>query len=161
MSSKLATGILRAFMAFIEEGDEVIVFEPFFDQYLSNIEMPGGKVVYVPLHPPMPGDTQTSSSSEWTLDIEQLAAAITPRIKMVVINTPHNPLGKIFSKEELTATGNLCVAHNIITLSDEVYDTLYYSPSTRIATLSPEFARLTLTFGSVGKSFYVTGWRVG
>ncbi|RDW88969.1 putative kynurenine aminotransferase [Coleophoma cylindrospora] len=154
-------GILSAFMAFIEPGDEVIVFEPFFDQYLSNIEMPGGKVVYVPLHPPKNGATQTTSSSEWTLDIKELEAAITPKTKMIVINTPHNPIGKIFSKEELTAIGDLCVKSNIIILSDEVYDTLYYTPFTRIATLSPEFARLTLTVGSAGKSFYVTGWRVG
>lgn len=80
---------------------------------------------------------------------------------MIVLNTPHNPIGKIFSPEELLSIGNLCVENNIIILSDEVYDTLYYSPFTRIATLSPEIASLTLTVGSAGKSFYVTGWRVG
>lgn len=123
--------------------------------------MPGGKVVYVPLHPPKNGSTTTTSSSAWTLSIPELAAAITPRTKMLVLNTPHNPIGKIFSVEELTAIGNLCVEHNIIILSDEVYDTLHYVPFSRIATLSPDFARLTLTVGSAGKSFYVTGWRVG
>jgi kynurenine aminotransferase len=123
--------------------------------------MPGGKVVYVPLHPPKSGASKTSSSSEWTLDLRELEAAITRKTKMLVINTPHNPIGKIFSKDELTAIGNLCVKGNMIILSDEVYDTLYYTPFTRIATLSPDFARLTLTVGSAGKSFYVTGWRVG
>jgi kynurenine aminotransferase len=141
-------GILSAFMAFVEQGDEVIVFEPFFDQYLSNIEMPGGKVVYVPLHPPVNGATETSSSSEWTLDIAELEAAITPKTKMIVLNTPHNPIGKIFSEKELRAIGDVCVKGNIIILSDEVYDTLYYTPFTRIASLSPEYARLTLTVGS-------------
>ncbi|KAF2808943.1 kynurenine-oxoglutarate transaminase 1 mitochondrial precursor, partial [Mytilinidion resinicola] len=154
-------GMLSAFMAFLEAGDEVIVFEPFFDQYISNIEMPGGKVVYVPMHPPPNGSTTTSSASEWKIDMEQFEAAITPRTRMVVLNSPHNPIGKVFSREELLAVGELCVKHGIIILSDEVYDRLYYVPFTRVATLSPEIDRLTLTVGSGGKNFYATGWRVG
>ncbi|KAB2103359.1 putative aminotransferase [Alternaria gaisen] len=154
-------GMLSAFMGFLEEGDEVIVFEPFFDQYISNIEMPGGKVVYVPLHPPRDGATKTTSAAEWSLDMKELEAAITPKTRMIVINSPHNPIGKVFSKEELQAIGDVCVKHNIIILSDEVYDRLYYVPFTRVATLSPEIAKLTLTVGSGGKNFYATGWRVG
>jgi kynurenine aminotransferase len=154
-------GMLSAFMAFIESGDEVIVFEPFFDQYISNIEMPGGKVVYVPMHPPANGATQTTSAGEWKINLEEFEAAITPKTKMVVLNSPHNPIGKVFSREELQAIGEICVKHNIIILSDEVYDKLYYVPFTRIATLSPEFNNLTLTVGSGGKIFYATGWRVG
>jgi kynurenine aminotransferase len=154
-------GMLSAFMAFLEQDDEVIVFEPFFDQYISNIEMPGGKVVYVPMHPPASGAEKTSSAAEWTIDIEAFKAAITPKTRMIVLNSPHNPIGKIFSREELQAIGDLCVEHNIIILSDEVYDRLYYVPFTRVANLSPEVARLTLTVGSGGKVFYATGWRVG
>ena len=153
--------MLSAFMGFLEQGDEVIVFEPFFDQYISNIEMPGGKVVYVPLHPPANGATQTTSAGEWTFDMKELESKITERTRMIVINTPHNPVGKVFSREELQAIGDLCVKHNILILSDEVYDKLYYVPFTRIATLSPEIAALTLTVGSAGKLFYATGWRVG
>ena len=153
--------MLSAFMGFVEPGDEVIVFEPFFDQYISNIEMPGGKVVYVPLHPPKDGATRVTSAAEWTLNMNELKAAITERTRMIVINSPHNPVGKVFSKEELAAIGDLCVKNNIIILSDEVYDRLYYVPFTRIATLSPEIAKLTLTVGSGGKNFYCTGWRVG
>jgi kynurenine aminotransferase len=153
--------MLSAFMGFLEQGDEVIVFEPFFDQYISNIEMPGGKVVYVPLHPPTDGATKTTSAGEWTFDMKELESKITERTRMVVINTPHNPVGKVFSREELQAIGDLCVKHNILILSDEVYDKLYYVPFTRIATLSPEIAALTLTVGSAGKLFYATGWRVG
>lgn len=73
----------------------------------------------------------------------------------------HNPIGKIFSREELQAIGDLCVKNNIIILSDEVYDRLYYVPFTRIATLSPEINALTITVGSAGKNFHCTGWRVG
>lgn len=154
-------GMLSAFMAFIEPGDEVIVFEPFFDQYISNIEMAGGKVVYVPMHPPKEGATTTTSAAEWTINLEEFEAAITQKTRMIVLNTPHNPIGKVFSKEELQALGDLCVKHNLIVLSDEVYDRLFYVPFTRIATLSPGLAERTLTVGSGGKNFYATGWRVG
>lgn len=123
--------------------------------------MPGGKIVYVPLHPPPKGASETSSAAEWTIDFKELEAVISPRTKMIVINTPHNPIGKVFSKDELEKIGALCVKNNIIILSDEVYDRLYYVPFTRIATLSPEIERLTLTVGSAGKNFYATGWRVG
>ncbi|PHH59288.1 hypothetical protein CDD81_3412 [Ophiocordyceps australis] len=154
-------GMLSAFMAFIEPGDEVIVFEPFFDQYISNIEMAGGKVVYVPMHPPSSGSTKTTSAAEWTVDFGQLEQAITPKTKMLVLNTPHNPVGKVYSKQELQRIGDLCVKNEVLIISDEVYDRLYYVPFVRIATLSPEIERLTLTVGSAGKNFYATGWRVG
>ncbi|KAJ9132229.1 Aminotransferase class I and II [Coniochaeta hoffmannii] len=154
-------GMLSAFMAFIEPGDEVIVFEPFFDQYISNIEMPGGKIVYVPMHPPKSGAIETSSAGEWTIDYDELERAITPRTKMLVLNTPHNPVGKVYRKDELEKIAALCVKNQIIILSDEVYDRLYYVPFTRIATLSPEVEKITITVGSAGKNFYATGWRVG
>lgn len=154
-------GMLSAFMGFVEPGDEVIVFEPFFDQYISNIEMAGGKVIYVPLHPPERGASENTSAGEWTLELSELEKAVTDKTRMIVLNTPHNPIGKVFDKDELKAIGDLCVKHNIIILSDEVYDRLYYVPFTRIATLSPEIANLTLTVGSGGKNFYCTGWRVG
>ncbi|KAK1772439.1 kynurenine aminotransferase [Phialemonium atrogriseum] len=154
-------GMLSAFMAFIEPGDEVIIFEPFFDQYISNIEMPGGKIVYVPMHPPENGGVETTSAGDWTIDFEELERAVTPKTKMMVLNTPHNPVGKVFSREELQKIADICLKHEIIILSDEVYDRLYYVPFTRIATLSPEVEKLTLTVGSAGKNFYATGWRVG
>ncbi len=153
--------MLSAFMGFIEPGDEVIIFEPFFDQYLSNIEMPGGIIRYVPLHPPKDGHIRTSSAANWSIDFNELEAAITPKTKMIVLNSPHNPVGKVFSKSELTKIGDLCLKHRILILSDEVYDRLYYVPFTRIATMSPELAKITLTVGSAGKNFYATGWRVG
>lgn len=146
--------------------------------------MPGGKIVYVPMSPPKDGATTTSSSANWSIDFDVLERAITPRTKMIVLNTPRtppppspfplyfpsikpndgppdNPLGKIYSREELQRIGDLCVKEQILILSDEVYDRLHYAPFTRIATLSPEIEKLTLTVGSAGKNFYATGWRVG
>lgn len=156
-------GMLSAFMGFLESGDEAIVFEPFFDQYISNIEMPGGKVVYVPMIPPARGATEKNSASEWKIDMDAFEKAITPRTRMVVLNSPHNPIGKIFSREELTAIGALATKHNLIILSDEVYDRLYYTPEkfVRIATLSEDLWSRSLSVGSGGKIFYATGWRVG
>jgi kynurenine aminotransferase len=148
-------------MGFIEPGDEVIIFEPFFDQYISNIEMPGGTIRYVPMRPPAHGATRTSSAADWTIDFDIFEATINERTRMVVLNSPHNPVGKVYSREELQRIGDLCVKHNLIILSDEVYDRLYYVPFTRVATLSPEIAERTLTVGSGGKNFYATGWRVG
>ncbi|KAG8414079.1 arylformamidase [Metarhizium acridum] len=130
-------------------------------RYISNIEMPGGKIVYVPMHPPESGATKTSSAADWTIDFAELEKAITPRTKMIVLNTPHNPVGKVYSRDELQKIGDLCVKNEIIILSDEVYDRLYYVPFTRMATLSPEIEKLTITVGSAGKNFYATGWRVG
>ncbi|KAL9113202.1 MAG: hypothetical protein Q9227_002537 [Pyrenula ochraceoflavens] len=154
-------GMLSAFMGFIEPGDEVIIFEPFFDQYISNIEMPGGTIKYVPMHPPKDGADRTSSAANWRIDMNELEAAMGPKTKMLVLNSPHNPVGKVLSKEELSQIGELCLKHKVLILSDEVYDRLYYVPFTRIATLSPELAKITLTVGSAGKNFYATGWRVG
>ncbi|KAL6717363.1 arylformamidase [Lecanora helva] len=154
-------GILSAIMGFIETGDEVIIFEPFFDQYVYNIEMSGGTVRYIPLQPPKGGSTKVTSASDWSFDMAELERAINPRTRMIIINSPHNPVGKVFSRAELEAIGNLCVKHGIIILSDEVYDRLYYVPFTRTTTISPEIAAQTLTVGSAGKNFYATGWRVG
>lgn len=154
-------GMYSAFTAFLEQGDEVIVFEPFFDQYISNIQLPGGKVVYVPLHPPKDAAERTSSASEWIIDFDELKAAITDRTKMIVINSPHNPTGKVLHKDELQKIADIAIENNIIILSDEVYDRLYYGDFTPMATISPEAARLTLTVGSAGKTFGATGWRVG
>lgn len=130
-------------------------------RYISNITMTGASIRYAPLQPPAHGNIRTSSAADWTIDIPGLEKLINPRTKMIVLNTPHNPVGKVFSKSELQAIGDLCVKNKIIILSDEVYDRLYYVPFTRIATISPEIAAHTLTVGSAGKNFYATGWRVG
>lgn len=154
--------LLTILTGFLQKEDEVIVFEPFFDQYISNIEIPGGKVVYVPLHPPADMSKRNVKGEEWAIDFDELEAAITEKTKFILINTPHNPIGKVFSRDELTKIGALAVKHNILIISDEVYENLYYGDEfPRIATLSPEINDRTLSIFSAGKSFAATGWRIG
>ena len=151
-------------MAFIEPGDEVVVLEPFFDQYISNIEMAGGVCRYVSLIPPQDGGERTGSAGEWGVDwqgFEDVLKRGEGRVRMVVLNSPHNPVGKVFTRGELERVAELAVRYDFIVLSDEVYDKLYYVPFTRIAALSREMWDRTLTVGSGGKVFYATGWRVG
>jgi kynurenine aminotransferase len=154
-------GILSIFMGLLKIGDEVIVMEPFFDQYISNIEMAGGKCVYFPLQPPSEGDETTPGAGEWNINIADLESVITCKTRMIVVNNPHNPTGKVFTQQELLEIGQLCVDHEILIVSDEVYDKVCYSTFTRIAAISPQIQAQTLTVGSGGKSFGCTGWRVG
>jgi len=148
--------------AFLNPGDEVIVIEPFFDQYIAQIKFNGGTPVYVPLRAPKEASTGIVSANDWKVDINELAAAVTPKTKQIWINTPHNPSGKVFDEDELRAIGNLAEKHDLMILSDEVYDCLTYDqiPHVRIAALD-DFWKRTVTVGSAGKSFSATGWRVG
>ncbi|KAK7470780.1 arylformamidase [Stygiomarasmius scandens] len=154
-------GQYSVFTAFLEQGDEVICFEPFFDQYLPSITFNGGKPVYVPLHPPTHASGKFSSD-EWKIDPEELRRAITSRTKMIIVNTPHNPVGKVFTRKELEAIAALAEEFNLIVMADEVYDCLVFDGKehVRIATLPGMWDR-TVTVGSAGKSFAATGWRVG
>ncbi|KAJ9106585.1 hypothetical protein QFC20_004077 [Naganishia adeliensis] len=154
-------GMFAALLAFLEQGDEVICIEPFFDQYLASIIFNGGKPVYVPLHPPQTTEG-TTKGSDWKLDLEEFERAFTDRTKVVIINTPHNPSGKCFTREELQGLADICTKHNVLVLADEVYDCLTYDGTehVRIAALPGMWDR-TLTVGSAGKSFAATGWRVG
>ncbi|KAJ1911594.1 arylformamidase [Mycoemilia scoparia] len=159
--------IYAIFCAFLEAGsnDEVILMEPAFDQYTPNIKMAGGKPVYIPLRP-VPGSEDASgivSSKDWTLDMAELEAKISEKTKIIVLNTPHNPIGKVFTKDELEAISNLAKKYNLLVISDEVYENLCFDPQTPhipIATLPGMWER-TLSVYSAGKLFGVTGWRVG
>lgn len=155
-------GILSCLVGLLNLGDEVIVFEPFFDQYISNIEIPGGKVRYVPLVAPKELSERVTTGAEWKIDFDILKDTINEKTKCIILNTPHNPIGKVFTREELTQLGEICVKNNIYIISDEVYEHLYFGEEfTRIATLSKEIGDLTLSVGSAGKSFAATGWRIG
>ncbi|AAW40632.1 aminotransferase, putative [Cryptococcus deneoformans JEC21] len=153
-------GMFAALTAHCEPGDEVICIEPYFDQYFASIHFQGAKPVFVPLHPPT--GKGIKHGGDWTLNIDEFAAAFTPKTKAVIINTPHNPVGKVFTKEELEQIAKVCIEKNVLVLADEVYDCMVYDGNKhfRIATLPGMWER-TLTVGSGGKSFACTGWRVG
>ncbi|EKM80170.1 hypothetical protein AGABI1DRAFT_38406 [Agaricus bisporus var. burnettii JB137-S8] len=154
-------GMYSVLTAFLEQGDEVILFEPFFDQYLPSVTFNGGKPVYVPLHPPA-SHIKKPTSDDWTIDMDELRRAVTPRTKIIIVNTPHNPVGKVFTRKELQGIANIAEEFNLLVMSDEVYDSLVFDNKehVRMANLPGMWDR-TVTVGSAGKAFAATGWRIG
>ncbi|KXJ11237.1 kynurenine--oxoglutarate transaminase 3 [Exaiptasia diaphana] len=150
--------LYSTFMAFVNPGDEVILLDPCYDCYKDQIKLAGGKTVFFPLT----AKKGATSSKDWTVDKDALEAKISDKTKAIVINTPHNPLGKVFSLDELTIIADVCKKHNLLCISDEVYEWLVFDgvKHTRIATLPGMWER-TLTISSGGKTFGVTGWKVG
>jgi N-succinyldiaminopimelate aminotransferase len=143
--------IAASLLALVETGDEVIFFDPAFDIYRAVIDLSGATPVGVPLSKP-----------EMRPDIQALAEAITPATKLLLLNSPHNPSGTVFNLEELSAIAELAIAHDLIVISDEAYEHLWFDSNIHIpiSTLPGMFQR-TITVGSGGKSFSFTGWKVG
>ncbi|HMD45857.1 MAG TPA: pyridoxal phosphate-dependent aminotransferase [Acidimicrobiales bacterium] len=146
-----ATEALAAsLLALCDVGDEVVVFDPSYDVYAAAAAMAGAGVRVVTLHPP-----------RWTFDPAELDAAITARTKVVVLNTPHNPTGKVFSPEELAEVAHRCVERDLVAVTDEVYEHLVFEGRhVPLATL-PGMAERTVTISSAAKTFSFTGWKVG
>lgn len=123
--------LFNAFSSFLDDGDEVIIIEPFYDCYAPMSVVAGAKVRYVPLKPPQTNEVTTSDSWRW--DENELEQAFTDKTKLIVINTPNNPLGKIYRKEELEKIAELCIRHNTLCIADEVYEHIVYDrPHIRI-----------------------------
>lgn len=142
--------IFAAFQGLCEPGDEVVVLDPCYDSYRPAITLAGAVAKSVPLLPPSFG-----------LDPAALAAAIGPRTKAIVVNTPHNPLGKVFSRAELEAIAGLCLEHDLLLVADEVYEHLTFdAPHVPIATL-PGMRERTVMISSTGKTYSLTGWKIG
>lgn len=156
-----------AMVGLLNPGDEVIIFEPYFDFYTACAAMAGAVPRVVTLHPPggpgATGENGPASPGQFWFDPAQLRSAFTPRTRAIIINSPHNPTGKVFSRAELDLIAALCRQHNVVAISDEVYEHLTFDPAQphiSIATLPGMWER-TITLSSLGKSFSLTGWKVG
>jgi kynurenine--oxoglutarate transaminase/cysteine-S-conjugate beta-lyase/glutamine--phenylpyruvate transaminase len=164
MTEVLVTGgaygsLFCAMMSNVGPGDEVIIIEPYFDCYEPLVRLAGGTPRFISLKPENPTD---ASSASWTLNMGELRSLFNAKTKAIILNTPNNPLGKVFTREELTDIGELCKEFNVIVISDEVYEWLVYEGNThtRIASLDGMWDR-TITIGSAGKTFSLTGWKLG
>ncbi|XP_055310122.1 kynurenine aminotransferase-like [Sitodiplosis mosellana] len=155
-------GLYAAIHSHIEEGDECIVIEPSFDSYAPVVKMCGGVVRYIPLRLTAPSSSNIISSRDYVLDDAELEGVFNSKTKMIVINQPNNPSGKIFDREELTKIANLCKKFNVLCVTDEVYEWLVYDDNEhiRMCTLPGMWER-TITISSVGKSLAITGWKTG
>jgi N-succinyldiaminopimelate aminotransferase len=142
--------IASAILGLCDPGDEVIVIEPYYDSYPAVIAFAGAQRRTVTLRPP-----------EFRLEADALRAAVGPRTRVLIVNTPHNPTGRVLSRAELEAVADVCIEHDLVCLSDEVYEHLVYDGEHVPPATLPGMAERTLTISSVGKSFSVTGWKTG
>ncbi|WP_420034348.1 pyridoxal phosphate-dependent aminotransferase [Streptomyces sp. cg28] len=145
--------IAASLLALVEPGDEVIAFEPYYDSYAASIALAGGTRVPVTLRP---------DAGAFRLDLDELRAAVTPRTRLLLVNTPHNPTGTVLTRAELTAIAELAFERDLLVVTDEVYEHLTYDDAEHVplATL-PGMRERTVTIGSAGKTFSFTGWKVG
>jgi aspartate/methionine/tyrosine aminotransferase len=138
-------------MAIINPGDEVVVFEPFYENYGPDAILSGATPRYVKLYPP-----------SWDFDPRELAAAFGPRTKAIILNTPNNPTGKVFTRAELEFIRDLCVRFNAFAITDEIYEHMTYDGAEHISMASLDRMRPhSITINSLSKTYSVTGWRVG
>ncbi|HEV7809285.1 MAG TPA: aminotransferase class I/II-fold pyridoxal phosphate-dependent enzyme [Candidatus Limnocylindrales bacterium] len=143
-------GMIAAMLGLLDPGDEVIVFEPFYENYGPDAILTGAVPRYVTLHEP-----------DWSIDPDELRAAVTPRTRAIVVNSPHNPTGKVFTRDELTLIAELCLEHDLIAFTDDIYQHLVYEGEhIPLATL-PGMRGRTVAIDSMSKTYSVTGWRVG
>lgn len=151
VTSGATEGIAASMLGLLNPGDEVILFEPTYDSYPACTAMAGAKAVYVPL-----------SFPDFRIDGEALFAAVTDRTRLIVLNSPMNPTGRVFTREELSAIAEVAVANDLVVLADEVYEHLVFDGGEHvpIATL-PGMRERTLTLGSAGKTYSFTGWKIG
>jgi aspartate/methionine/tyrosine aminotransferase len=142
--------LAASFLGLVDPGDEVILIEPYYDAYPVFVAMAGAVPRYVTLRAP-----------EFELDLEELRAAFSPETKAIVVNNPHNPTGRVFSDDELAAIAGLCVEFDVIAITDEVYEEMVYEGAHRRLANYDGMWQRTLTLSSIGKTFSLTGWKVG
>lgn len=143
--------IFATIMGLVNPGEEVIIFEPYYDSYVPAVIMAGGIPVYYTLHAP-----------DFAIDRDKLARLFNVNTKAIMINTPHNPIGKVYTREELTMIAELCQAHDVIAVVDEVYEHIVFNGRSHLSMSTlPGMADRTVTISSIGKTYSVTGWKTG
>jgi aspartate/methionine/tyrosine aminotransferase len=148
--------IISTLLAVCNAGDEVIIFEPFYENYGPDAIISGAKPRFVKLRPPATPD------GEWTFDERELRAAFHNHTKAIVVNTPNNPTGKVFTRSELELIRDLCVEFNVLAITDEIYEHILYDGARHISMAALEGMReRTITINGLSKTYAVTGWRVG
>ena len=154
--------LTAALLALVEPGDEVVLLEPMYDSYAAAVAMAGGVVRPVPLTPPPASTDGPADGGVWTFDPADLRAAVTPRARLLLLNTPHNPTGKVLDRAELALVAEVALEAGLLVVTDEVYEHLVFSGAEHVslATL-PGMRERTLVVGSGGKTFNTTGWKVG
>lgn len=142
--------IFCACLALLNPGDEVVVLEPFYDSYLASIKLAGAKAIPVTLKAP-----------DFRFDLNELKAAISEKTKLLIVNNPHNPTGKVFSAQEIKVIGDLAREHDFYLLSDEVYEFLTFDIAHKPTATYEDLRERTITISSTGKTFGLTGWKIG
>ena len=142
--------MIAAMLAALNPGDEVVIFEPFYENYGPDCILSGAVPRYVTLQSP-----------HWSFDPEQLKRAFTSKTRAIVVNTPHNPTGKVYSRQELQLIADLCIEHDAIAITDEIYEHLVYEGEHISMATLPGMAERTITISGASKTFSVTGWRIG
>src|SRR6266511_2184544 len=176
VTSGATEALCGAALALLDPGDQAIILEPAYDAYAPDVIMAGAAPIYVKLHPPTKDQRPKTNdgissaspsfvlrpSSSWCFDPDELRAAFARCPKLILLNTPHNPTGKVFTRAELELIAALCQEFDVLAIADEVYDRMVYDQAAHIslATLPGMWDR-TLTLNSVGKTFSVTGWKIG
>ncbi len=151
--------IAATLLALCEVGDEVIVFDPTYDSYGASIAMAGARIKPVLLD--SPPEARTEQSAGFGFDRDQLRAAFTAKTRLILLNTPHNPTGKVFTGDELEFIAELCREHDVVAVTDEVYEHLVFNGTHRPLATLPQMAERTVTISSGGKTFSFTGWKIG
>ncbi|MES1255960.1 MAG: aminotransferase class I/II-fold pyridoxal phosphate-dependent enzyme [Acidobacteriota bacterium] len=150
--------MMATMMAVIDPGDEVVIFEPFYENYGPDAILSGATPRYVTLRPPQ----ASTPGADWTFDPDELAAAFNSRTKAIILNTPNNPTGKVFTRDELEGIATLCRKWDVVAISDEIYEHILYDGAVHVPIATLEgMADRTVTINSLSKTYSVTGWRVG
>ncbi len=161
VTSGATEALAASLTALIDPGDEIVLIEPLYDTYLPVVRLLGGVPRLVRLREPAHGGANPEEN-DWILPRDELAAAFGPRTKAILLNTPMNPTGRVFSREELGFIADLLVQHDAYAVCDEVYEHLAFAPAVHVPLMTlPGMRERCLRIGSAGKSFSLTGWKVG